>query len=47
VIALGGITHAWDRFGPALQLTLPVPAMRGALGEDAALLGAADLLLNV
>jgi glucokinase len=46
LIALGGITHAWERFGPALQAALPVPAMRGALGEDAALLGAADLLLT-
>lgn len=46
VIALGGITHAWERFAPALQGALPVPAMRGALGEIAALLGAADLLLD-
>lgn len=46
VIALGGITQAWERFGPALQAALPVPTTRGALGEDAALLGAANLLLS-
>ncbi len=46
VIALGGITQAWDKFGPALQAALPAPAMRGELDDDAALLGAADLLLN-
>lgn len=46
LIALGGITQVWSRFGPALQAALPVPAMRGTLGENAALLGAADLLLK-
>jgi glucokinase len=46
VIALGGIALAWERFGPALQRALPAPALRGALGEEAALLGAADLLLT-
>lgn len=46
VIALGGITQAWDKFGPAMQAALPAPAMRGELGDDAALLGAADLLLS-
>lgn len=46
VIVLGGIAHAWDRFGPALQDALSAPAMHGTLGEEAALLGAADLLLT-
>lgn len=44
VIALGGITRAWARFGPALQQALPAPAKRGTLDQNAALLGAADLL---
>jgi glucokinase len=44
VVALGGIANAWPLFAPALQAHLPVPALRGALGAHAALIGAADLL---
>ena len=46
ILVLGGITHAWQRFGPRLQDALAVPVMRGALGDDAALMGAGDLLLS-
>jgi glucokinase len=44
VIVLGGIANAWSLFAPALQAQLPVPAIRGALGASAALIGAAELL---
>lgn len=46
VLVLGGLAHALDLFGPSLAAALPVPARPGALGADAALLGAADLLLR-
>jgi glucokinase len=45
VLVLGGLAHALDLFGPSLSAALPVPARPGALGADAALLGAANLLL--
>lgn len=43
VLVLGGIAHAMDLFGPALAHALRVPVREGILGQDAALLGAADL----
>jgi len=45
VLVLGQIAGAMDLFGPALRQTLSVPALPGERGHDAALLGAADLLL--
>jgi glucokinase len=44
VLVLGQIAGAIDLFGPPLRQTLSVPALPGARGPDAALLGAADLL---
>lgn len=44
VIVLGGIAGAFDLFGPSLRAELPVPALPGTMGADAALLGAALLL---
>ena len=43
VLILGGIAGAWHRFAPSLGGSLPVPVLRGALGERAALFGAAAL----
>jgi glucokinase len=45
VLVLGRIAGALDLFGPRLRQTLSVPALPGERGLDAALLGAADLLL--
>jgi predicted NBD/HSP70 family sugar kinase len=45
VLVLGQIAGAVDLFGPRLRQTLSVPALPGERGPDAALLGAADLLL--
>jgi glucokinase len=45
VLVLGQIAGAMDLFGPALRKTLSMPARPGVRGRDAALLGAADLLL--
>ncbi|GAB4573823.1 MAG: ROK family protein [Anaerolineae bacterium] len=45
VLVLGGIAGAFDLFGPALQAALPVRAHTTALGGNAALLGAAALVL--
>jgi glucokinase len=45
VLVLGQIAGAMDLFGPALRQTLSMPAVPGVRGRDAALLGAADLLL--
>ena len=45
VLVLGQIAGAMDLFGPPLLQTLSVPALPGEHGPDAALLGAADLLL--
>lgn len=42
VLILGGIARALDLFGDGLARELPVPALPGALGPHAALLGAAD-----
>lgn len=41
LLVLGGLAGAGDHFLPALRATLPVPALPGALGANAALLGAA------
>ena len=45
VLVLGQISGAMDLFGPPLRQTLSVPALSGERGPDAALIGAADLLL--
>jgi glucokinase len=45
VLVLGRIAGAIDLFGPPLRQALSVPALPGERGPDAALLGAADLLL--
>ena len=45
VLVLGQIAGAIDLFGPPLHQALSVPALPGERGPDAALLGAADLLL--
>jgi glucokinase len=47
VLALGGISGAWQHFDRALNDALPVPAKVGILGSDAALLGAAEQFLGV
>ncbi len=44
VIVLGGIAGAFDLFGAYLRAELPIPALPGTMGVDAALLGAAQLL---
>lgn len=46
LLVLGRIAGAFDLFGPALARALPVPVFKGERMDDAALLGAADLLLN-
>ncbi len=40
VLILGGIANLYAAFGPALEHRLPVPALTGALGPHAPLLGA-------
>jgi glucokinase len=45
VLVLGQISGAMDLFGPPMRQTLSVPALPGERGPDAALLGAADLLM--
>lgn len=47
VLLLGGIAQAYDLFGPATAQTAGVPVLPGALGPDAALLGAADLIFDL
>jgi glucokinase len=44
LLVLGGLAGAGEHFLPALRASLPVPALLGARGAHAALLGAADLL---
>lgn len=46
VLALGGIANAFGCFGPALSAALPIPAVPGELGTNAALVGAAELLFR-
>jgi glucokinase len=46
VLVLGGIARSLGLFQSNLASMLPVPVLAGALGTDAALLGAADLLLR-
>ena len=46
ILVLGRIAGAMDLFGPSLRQALSVPALSGERGPDAALLGAADLLLT-
>ena len=43
VLVTGGISEAWDHFAPTLIQSLSVPVLRGKLGNQAALLGAAAL----
>lgn len=45
VLALGGISEALDVFGPALAAQISVPLRGGSLGANAALFGAAQMLL--
>lgn len=45
VLTLGGIAGAFDLFGAALQTELGCPVLQSVLGGDAALIGAADLVL--
>jgi glucokinase len=44
LILLGGIAAAYPLFGKPLEAALPIPVMKGDLGGDAALMGAADLI---
>lgn len=46
LLTLGGIANAFDCFGPALIGALPIPAVPGELGTNAALAGAAELLFR-
>ncbi|MGJ3240016.1 MAG: ROK family protein [Anaerolineae bacterium] len=45
LLVTGGIAKAYALFGGALEQGVPVPVVRGSLGAQAALLGAADLIL--
>ena len=45
LLITGGIAEAWEYFVPSLKRSLSVPVLRGALGNRAALLGAAALYL--
>jgi glucokinase len=45
ILVLGGISHAFDLFGPPLQQSLPVPVLKGRLERDAPLVGAAMLFV--
>ena len=45
LLITGGIAEAWDRFAPLLNASLSVPLLKGALGNRAALLGAAALFM--
>ncbi len=44
VLVMGGLSGAYDLFGDHLAQTLPVSVHKGLRVEDAALLGAADLI---
>ena len=46
VLVMGRIAGAFDLFGPGLSKGLSVPALLGERPDEAALLGAAELLLN-
>ena len=46
VLVLGGIARAYDLFGDQIAAALPCPVRPGELGAQAALLGAADLILR-
>jgi glucokinase len=47
VLVTGGIAEAWDHFAPSLIKSLSVPVLRGALGNRAALLGAATIYFKI
>lgn len=46
LLVSGGIAKALPLFGDTLQAGIDVPVVRGSLGTQAALLGAADLILR-
>lgn len=46
LLVSGGISAAYPYFGEALESGIHVPVVRGSLGTEAALLGAADLILR-
>lgn len=46
ILTLGGIANAFDRFGSALTAALPISAVPGELGTNAALVGAAELIFR-
>jgi len=46
VLVLGRIAGAFDLFGPAMRSALAVPVLTGSRPDDAALLGAAEMLLG-
>jgi glucokinase len=46
LLVLGGLAGAGEYFLPALRAAMPVPALPGARGAHAALLGAAELLIR-
>lgn len=46
LLLLGGIAKAIDLYEEPLTQSLPVPVLKGVLGEKAALLGAAELLFS-
>lgn len=46
VVVLGGITAAFDLFGPALMAQVSAPVLCGELGTQAALIGAANLVFG-
>lgn len=46
VLVLGGIANTFDLFGPALKKSLDIPVVLGERPEEAALLGAAELIFR-
>lgn len=46
LLVTGGIANTYHLFGESLENGLTVPVVRGELGTEAALLGAADLILR-
>ena len=44
ILVLGGMAGAFDLFGQALEATVSIPVLPGALGQNAALFGASDLI---
>lgn len=46
LLITGGIANTYHLFGESLEKGVTVPVVRGSLGTEAALLGAADLILR-